>query len=78
MDEVESDFSVFHRVDDVHQLESSRFFKLAERLPFYQGAVRGRMEAMQNIELASTSSKPGMKVAKSGSEILEFARKGKR
>lgn len=42
-----SDFSVFHRVDDVEQLSGPRFFRLAMRLAYYQGAVQARvLEAM--------------------------------
>jgi hypothetical protein len=42
--EIESDFSVFHRVDNIDELSSSLFFDRAEMLPNYQGAVRGRIE----------------------------------
>lgn len=35
--------SVFHRIDDVHEMCGATFFKRAERLPFYDGAVKGRM-----------------------------------
>lgn len=42
--EIESDFSVFHRVDDIDELSSSRFVEFAELLPSYQGAVRLAME----------------------------------
>lgn len=43
---MESDLSVFHRIDpqDVDSLDASRFFSLALRLMHYQGALRGRME----------------------------------
>jgi hypothetical protein len=45
LDEVDSDFRVFHRVDGVADghyggLSAERFFLLAERLPSYRGAVR--------------------------------------
>lgn len=38
-DDVASDFSVFHRVDDVGELDSARFLTLARRLGAYGGAV---------------------------------------
>lgn len=42
---MESDFSVFHRVDDPYRLPSPRFFRLAERLPAYKGAVAAALAA---------------------------------
>jgi len=39
LDDVESDMSRFHRVDDIYAMDSHRFFRLANRLIFYQGAV---------------------------------------
>lgn len=49
-----SDLSVFHRVDDLDGIPCSRFFGLAELLPFYDGAVRARVTAM----LAGASVSP--------------------
>lgn len=46
LDDIESDLSVFHRVDDWRQLDPPRFFRLAERLPAYQGAVRAALAAV--------------------------------
>jgi hypothetical protein len=40
-----SDFSVFHRVDDVGAMPSATFFALAPRLAAYQGAMRARLQA---------------------------------
>lgn len=40
LDDVRSDFSVFHRVDDIESLSAERFFAFAERLMAYEGAVR--------------------------------------
>jgi hypothetical protein len=40
LDDVASDLSVFHRVDDWTRLSSERFFVLARRLVHYPGAVR--------------------------------------
>lgn len=39
-DDVASDMSVFHRVDDPWSMPAPRFFSLASRLPVYGGAVR--------------------------------------
>ena len=45
LDDVASDLSAFHRVDDPMRLSSSRYFLLAERLPAYQGAVASALAA---------------------------------
>lgn len=37
--------SVFHRVDDPMQLDSPRYFRLAERLVHYDGALRHALAA---------------------------------
>lgn len=36
--------SAFHRIDDIWSMEAGRFFRLAYRLPAYQGAMRARAE----------------------------------
>ena len=45
LDDIESDFSVFHRVDDVWSLPGPRFFRLAWRLAAYQGVMQARAVA---------------------------------
>lgn len=40
LDDIESDLSVFHRVDDVDDMLAPRFVKLAKRLAHYEGAIR--------------------------------------
>jgi hypothetical protein len=45
--DIESDMSVFHRVDDIWQMKPARFFMLAHRLPAYQGVMRERTLAAQ-------------------------------
>lgn len=47
LEDVASDLSVFHRVDDWRELPSSRFFLLSERLPAYDGVVRAVLLAGQ-------------------------------
>jgi hypothetical protein len=46
LDDVESDMSVFHRIDDISKLPANKFFRLAERLPYYTGAVQATMRIM--------------------------------
>ena len=47
LDEIESDMSVFHRVDDIWSMPARKFFPLARRLHSYQGAMRERVLAEQ-------------------------------
>lgn len=44
LDDLESDFSVFHRVDDMYSMPARRFVSLANRLPAYQGVMTIRAE----------------------------------
>ena len=44
LDLIRSDLSVFHRVDDISRMPSRRFCELALLLPYYRGALRGRLE----------------------------------
>lgn len=45
LDDLESDFSVFHRVDDIYAMPSARFFRLAERIFAYQGVCALKAQA---------------------------------
>lgn len=47
LDDIESDMSVFHRIDDVWSMPSTQFFRYAERLFAYNGvlAAQARAEA---------------------------------
>lgn len=40
LEEIRSDLSRFHRVDELESLPADRFFSLVHRLQFYDGAVR--------------------------------------
>lgn len=40
--DIESDLSVFHRVDDPLTLDGPRYFRLALRLPAYMGVMQAR------------------------------------
>lgn len=52
IDDIASDMSVFHRVDDIEAMPAARFFAFAARLPAYQGAVRFRFEQAAEATLA--------------------------
>lgn len=45
LDDIASDMSVFHRVDDIYSMTGRRFFTLANRLAAYKGVLRARIEA---------------------------------
>jgi hypothetical protein len=43
MDDVESDLSAFHRIDDLATIDGPRFFRFALRLAAYTGALSARL-----------------------------------
>ena len=45
LDDIASDMSVFHRIDDVTALDGPRFFRLAWRLSAYTGVMQARVVA---------------------------------
>lgn len=53
-EELESDFSVFHRIDDPYSLPGPVFVARLRQLVYYRGAVRGRAQA----ELESRNTDP--------------------
>ena len=55
LDEIESDFSVFHRVDDPMALGSPRYFRLARLLGRYDGALRCALD-LERAPLDSSAS----------------------
>lgn len=66
LDDIESDMSVFHRVDDIAALDGLRFFRLAWRLPAYEGAMRARQLREREDELAASASAPAQGVSSGG------------
>jgi hypothetical protein len=48
-DDIESDLSVFHRIEDMETMASDRLIRLACRLPAYAGAVAAR-HRLRNAE----------------------------
>lgn len=49
LDDLASDFSVFHRITDIEALPGPTFFKLAWRLPAYAGVMQARaLEAQES------------------------------
>lgn len=43
LEDLESDFSVFHRVEDINSLDGPRFFRLALRIFAYEGVMAARL-----------------------------------
>lgn len=54
--DLESDFSVFHRVDDMYALPAAVFVSRAERMYAYKGALRMRAEMESSDSRSSTTS----------------------
>jgi hypothetical protein len=63
LDDLESDFSVFHRVDDIYSMPGPRFFRLAIRLPKYKGVLQMRL--MEEYEQAHPTPTEGIAQAPS-------------
>lgn len=45
LDDIASDLSVFHRIEDAGEMEAAVFFTLACRLPAYSGVLAARLAA---------------------------------
>lgn len=56
LDDVASDMSVFHRVDDVTELDAVTFWKLAWRLPAYQGRMAVIVQELQEQQESGGST----------------------
>lgn len=50
LDDIASDMSVFHRIDDIYAMDGARFFTLAPRLPAYPGVMQVRVQAELDSE----------------------------
>lgn len=57
LDDIASDMSAFHRIDDVTTMDGPTFFRLAWRLPAYTGVMQARALA------ESESSSPAQPAA---------------
>lgn len=56
LEDIRSDMSALHRVDDLEAMPASRFFAFVDRLPAYQGVLRARAEKEQQDNGAPTAS----------------------
>lgn len=62
MDVIQSDLSVFHRVDDVARMPAHRLCELAPLLPAYSGALAARLEherSGQAVTVHTAAPSPG-------------------
>lgn len=50
LDDLASDFSVFHRIDDITSLPGPVFYRMAARLFAYQGVMQARQMAARQDE----------------------------
>lgn len=55
--DIESDMSAIHRVDDMWSMEAGKFFRLARRLPAYQGVMRGIAEGQAHRQHQRTGGR---------------------
>jgi hypothetical protein len=62
LDDIESDLSAFHRIDNMWEMEAGRFFRLAYRLPAYQGAMRARAEHQEMEQQKRTGGRDVVQV----------------
>jgi len=58
LDDIASDMSVFHRVDDITVMPGRAFFRLAYRLPAYEGVMRARVLAEQEDQQPRSDHQP--------------------
>lgn len=61
--DVESDLSVFHRVDDMESMGSRRWARLVPRLSAYAGAVQYRFQEMDRKVQQAESQSPAQPAA---------------
>lgn len=47
LEDLESDFSVLHRVEDMYSLDGPQFFRKAMRMAAYQGVMAARVAEIQ-------------------------------
>jgi hypothetical protein len=58
LDEIESDFSVYHRIDDVLEMDGPRFLRLVARIGAYGGAVARRWQQVRQSQVQEPAATP--------------------
>jgi len=74
LDDVESDLSRFHRIDDMYAVPSVRFFRFANRLIYYEGAVRAAMMRYAATLQEEAVDTPVVPAAASGDVVVPPSR----
>lgn len=67
LDDICSDLSVFHRIDDIFDLDAVTFWRLAWRLPAYQGRMAVVVQELQERQDQATSRSPSRAGGSGGS-----------
>lgn len=70
VDELESDFSVFHRLD-IWGVSFARLIRLAPKLPAYQGALRLAMERDAERAGAATAPVPAAELSTDHPQVVD-------
>lgn len=77
LDDIESDLSAIHRVDDMGSMPAGRFVRLVERLWNYPGAIRSRVvEQHQTTVGQVTADGDGLVDLSEFGDVVEFAEGG--
>lgn len=67
-DDVESDLSAFHRIDDPMSIDGPRYFRLAVRLPAYMGVMQARAAEEQEKDNGGAAPAPTSSTLRNTSE----------
>lgn len=57
LEDLRSDFSAIHRVDDMYALDGPTFMQLAYRMPMYPGVMQARLR-LQDMERQHQATRP--------------------
>lgn len=60
LDPIESDLSVFHRIDDIDDVPMSRFIRLVAHLSAYSGALRITLQQTGSAAARIVTEQPGV------------------
>ena len=60
LDDLESDFSVLHRVDDIYSMPGAKFLRMACRITAYVGVMQARADALMKAD--ETEAEPAQRV----------------
>lgn len=67
--DLESDFSAFHRIDNIYELPGPRFFEMAYRLSAYGGVVSAlSMQSGRSTASAAAAEPPPMPLLPHGTD----------